>query len=184
MGQVPQATPNIALHGRSGSGKSTVAQYLVAEYGYQHAKTGVACRKLCRELFGSESKTLMNEVTDALRRIDSHVWLRAGLADLRADRPIVFDSMRFADDYRYFHVHAYVLVDVRSPIDLRVRRLEERGQLFDPFIDEGHPAESELESFTFDFTIDNTDDLSELWPKVEQMLSRRWEGINERRNSS
>lgn len=184
MGQAPRATPNIALHGRSGSGKSTVARYLVATYGYQHARTGVACRKLCRELFASESKTLMNEVTDALRRIDPGVWLRAGLAGLRDDRPLVFDSMRFAEDYRFFHNHAYVLVDVRASIDLRVRRLGERGQPFDPSIDEGHPAESELDSFPFDFTIDNTGDQGELWPKIDQMLSRRWEGINARRNSS
>jgi cytidylate kinase len=121
MGQVSDGRPNIALHGRSGTGKSTIAEYLVTQYRYQHAKTGAACRRLCRELFDSESKTLMNEVTDALRRIDPTVWLRAGLSGLRDDDPVVFDSMRFTEDYRYFHAHAYLLVDVRAPTSVKVR---------------------------------------------------------------
>jgi dephospho-CoA kinase len=177
MAQAPHATPNIALYGRSGSGKSTVAQFLVTQHGYQHAKTGAACRNLCRELFGSESKSLMNEVTDALKRIDDSVWLRAGLAGLRDDSPNVFDSMRFKGDYKFFYAHAYVLVHIRAPAELRASRLGGRGQPFDPSIDEIHPAESELESFTFDFTIDNASDLTGLRRQVEQLLSRRWEEV-------
>ncbi len=182
MGHALGATPNVALHGRSGSGKSTVARYIVARYGYQHAKTGVACRKLCRELFGSESKTLMNEVTDALRKIDREVWLRAGLANLQENQPIVFDSMRFAEDYAFFDARAYLLVDVRAPVDLRIQRLGQRGQPFNPALDESHPAESELDPFTFDFTIDNTGDLGELRRRIDQMLSRGWEGADARHN--
>jgi dephospho-CoA kinase len=184
MGEASPATPNVALHGRSGSGKSTVARYLVVQYGYQHAKTGAACRKICQELFGSETKTLMNEVTDSLRKIDSGVWLRAGLAGLQEDRPIVFDSMRFVEDYQFFVARAYLLVDIRAPVDLRVRRLAERGQPFDLSVDEDHPAESELEAFTFDFTIDNTGDLGELWPEIDQMLFRGREWIDARRYRS
>jgi adenylate kinase family enzyme len=60
----------IALSGRSGSGKTTVANYLVAKYGFTRCSTGAACRELCKNLFGGESKAILNQVTDALKAID------------------------------------------------------------------------------------------------------------------
>jgi dephospho-CoA kinase len=182
MAEAPVATTNIALYGRSGAGKSTLAQFLEQQHGYQHARTGVACRTLCRELFGSESKSLMNEVTDALRRIDDRVWLRAGLRGLRQDMPIAFDSMRFEADYTFFYAQGYILVEVRAPVMLRVARLGERGQLFDVSKDDAHPAEAELDGFAFDFTIDNTSDLSALRGQIADLLSRRWEDVYGRRD--
>lgn len=150
--------PNIALYGRTGSGKTTVAEVLVEEYGYSHRKTGAACRALCLDLFGSEDKALLNKVTDALRGIDPAVWLRAAIRDSRQDtgRPIVLDSIRFRPDYQYVVERDFVTIRITAPSGARVERLAGRGQEFDVLRDDLHPAEIELSSEAFDYTIDNS----------------------------
>src|SRR4051794_34749112 len=112
---------NVALYGRSGSGKSTIAELLTRQ-GYQHIKTGAACRKLCLDLFDSDAKTLMNQVTDALRAIDQTVWLRAALREALSP-PFIFDSMRFPQDYVRLRDEDYLLVRVEAPRQERIRRL-------------------------------------------------------------
>jgi cytidylate kinase len=175
---IPPQAPNIALYGASGSGKSTVAQYLVGRYAYQHVRTGKACRELCSMLFSSETKTIMNEVTIALSNIDKHVWLRAALRDVSGAEPIVFDSMRSQTDYDYFRVRDYVLVILSAPLPMRVDRLRERGQIFDPRIDAGHPVELALDALTFDWSIDNLADQAGLFGQVDQLLSLNWQGTH------
>lgn len=155
---------NVALYGPSGSGKSTVAKFL-GQRGYQHLETGQACRRLCRELFQSESKNIMNRVTDALREIDSGVWLRAAMAEADG-RPIVFDSMRFESDYVNFRNQGYLLVRIIAGPDQRLHRLKERGQPFDLEADSLHPAEVELLDHDFDVIINNDGDVTALERQV------------------
>lgn len=171
---MPTATPpNIALYGRTGSGKTTVADALVRNFGYSHRKTGAACRALCLELFGSENKALMNQVTDALRDIDPAVWLRAALRGMEEGdgRPIVLDSIRFRPDYRYVIERGFVTIQVKAGSGSRVERLADRGQEFDLLRDDLHPAEIELASEEFDFTIENDGSLGDLIDDIERLAN-------------
>lgn len=147
--------PHIALYGRSGSGKTTVAEYLVSTHHYSYCSTGAACRQVCRLLFNSESKKVLNQVTDAMRAIDENVWLRTALASAPSDSPIVFDSMRFDTDYRYLRERDFEVWQVDAPLEVRAGRLRERGQEFDPARDDLHPAEVELHGREFDYRIWN-----------------------------
>jgi hypothetical protein len=113
----------------------------------------------------------MNLVTDALRAIDNRVWLRAALADAAHDRPLVFDSMRFALDYDYLNSRDFSLWKIDAPLALRLRRLEARGQVFDPSADESHAAEIELADHEFDVTIYNdTSTLAELHALIDRTV--------------
>lgn len=159
---------SIALYGRTGSGKSTIA-HILEERGYQHLRTGLACRTLCLDLFGAESKTLMNQVTDALRAIDPSVWLRAALRHA-ASGPIVFDSMRFPQDYVYLRDQGYLLVKVVSRQSIRLQRLDDRGQEYTPHRDDVHDAEIALDSYNFDYSIENSGEFSTLQQQVAALL--------------
>jgi cytidylate kinase len=160
---------SIALYGRSGSGKSTVAA-LFAERGYHHVRTGVACRKICNELFGSTAKSLMNEVTDALRSVDPAVWLRAALRDMAVGDRVVFDSMRFEEDYNYLRGQGFVLVEVTASLAVRERRLADRGQVFDPLVDDLHLAETALADMGYAMVLDNDGTEADLRRQVDRLL--------------
>ena len=151
---------SIALYGRTGSGKTTLGKLLTG-HGFQHVKAGVACRNLCLELFDSEAKGIMNRVADALRAIDQTVWLRAALRST-SDVPFVFDSMRFPEDYVYMQERRCLTVKIIAGQTLRLRRLAERGQQYEPERDELHDAEVSLEGFQFDYTLHNEGDTAEL----------------------
>ena len=152
---------NIALSGRSGSGKTTTAQFLAAEYGYHIARTGSLCRWVSRELFQSESKTVMNLVTDAMREIDPTVWLRGALRGAPEDRCVVFDSMRFLSDYEYLREQGFELWRVEAPLNTCVMRLRARSQLFKLGIDDVHPTECEVAMKNYKHILDNSRDGTE-----------------------
>jgi hypothetical protein len=122
-------------------------------------------------LFNSESKGLLNQVTDKLREIDPTVWIRAAIAEAPPQGLIVVDSMRFGDDYTFLRSEGYSLWRVDSALAIRTHRLTRRGQLFNPAVDDVHPAESELDGEGFDVRIDNTHhDAEELVAIVDHEL--------------
>lgn len=164
---------SIALSGKSGSGKTTVASYLEQSHGYARVGTGDLCRAVCRELFGNESKMTMNAATDALRTVQPDVWLAAALRHAPRGRPLIVDSMRFREDYLLLRSRGYELwrVDVRS--DVRWARLHQRGQESRGERDDGAAAETELDAAAFDQLIVNERGLPQLWEQVEATLWSR-----------
>jgi 5'-deoxynucleotidase YfbR-like HD superfamily hydrolase/dephospho-CoA kinase len=151
----PKTPPSIALYGRTGCGKTSVAEYLVQKYGYYRCSTGAATREIGRKLFRSEAKTLLNRITDCMREIDPDVWLRTALASAPPGRPVVLDSMRLANDYMFLRSHGFSLWRIDVPLQVRLKRLGMRTQEYDPEIDELHPTEFELDQHEFDYRIQN-----------------------------
>jgi dephospho-CoA kinase len=161
---------HIALSGRSGCGKTTVADYLVATHGYTRCSTGAACRELCRKLFDTESKAILNKVTDALKAVDADVWLRAALVSAAEHHPIVFDSMRFANDYAFLSGRGFLTWRIEAPHEVRLARMRARGQDVDPG-DDAHRAETELDHQEFDRVLDNSEGGVELlYVNIERAL--------------
>ena len=148
---------NIALFGRSGSGKTTIARHLEQHHHYFLASSGALCRNISQLLFRSQSKTILDRLTDAVKAIDEEAWLNAALRDVPDHRPIVFDSMRFDVDYRALRSKGFLLWRIEAPLAVCVERLGERGQEFNLGVDDTHPAESQLETFQYDYCIKNSE---------------------------
>ncbi len=139
---------NVALMGRSGAGKTMVAKLLVTDFGYHRCSPGDICRQVCRIIFGGEDREVMNWVTDLLKQIDDMVWLKAALSNAPADRPLVYDSMRFRGDYEYLTSLGFLPWRVESPQEVRHARMRERGQVFSAESDEDHALETELLNYS------------------------------------
>lgn len=161
---------NIALSGKSGSGKTTIAKYLIDKYGYCLCNTGKAPRQICNMLFHSESKTLLNKITDTIKKIDSYVWIKKAFSEIDDSKPIVFDSVRFLDDYNYLKSKKFLLVRIECSRELIVDRLNKRGQIIDIENDFIHNAETELDDIVFDYTIINDGSLLSFYMKIDSIL--------------
>ncbi len=114
----------------------------------------------------------MNRVCDDMMAIDKDVWMKAALVNAPNDRPIVFDSMRFQNEYNHLQMQGFYLVRIDAPLRVRISRLGDRGQEFDPSIDDVHRGEVELENNRFDYQIVNDGfDVAILRAQVDNLMS-------------
>ena len=162
---------NIAIYGTSGSGKSTVSRYLAETYQYIHCHPGARCRELAIELFDDDSKAVLNALSDCLRSIDATVWIRTALRGLSKSSAIVFDGMRYEQDFVYFQNHSFSTWCVTSDSQTRRERLTLRGQAF-AASDEEHASEVALQRSHFDVVLINDGDKAQLFTQIDAALRR------------
>jgi len=161
----------IALIGQSGSGKTQTASLLRDEFDCKIVKTGQICRKISQILFGNEDKSSTQKLDDALTPLDPSIFLRACLRELPPDGNIVVDSLRFSTDATLVTSIGFKTLRVRAPLDTRIVRLHERGQIFDPVLNAAHRSETELEAYPANIEIDNVGSLDELHAKIRHAVA-------------
>ncbi len=148
----------IALSGKSGAGKTELARYLVDRLGIQRCSPGDIYRTLASILFLHPTKEAMNRLTVALRSMDSLCVTSAALRQMSATAGVVFDSMRFKEDYSYFKAQGYVLVRIECDANVRAERLLSRGEVQDDRQLrelERDLTETDLDEKSFDLSIVN-----------------------------
>lgn len=160
----------IALVGKSGSGKTSVAKYLQDLHGYVIATTGAACREVTRRLFDSDEREFLNKVTDAMKAIRPSVWMDTALRDIGLEADVVFDSARFLVDYDTLARRGFVFVRVLADTDVRHERLARRGQIHTAQ-DDHHPAECELDEVSVLSVVQNNGLMEDLHRQVEDVIT-------------
>lgn len=161
----------IALVGKSGTGKSEVSRHLAERYGLKHIKTGSVCRQISHLLFGNDDKANTQRLDDQLTKIDPSIFLRAVLRDVDTTEPIVIDALRFKSDYALARQMGYSIIRVVANADVRIQRLQMRGQVFIPETDGMHRSEVELDDVPVDFEVVNDGSISDLHAALESALS-------------
>ena len=165
---------DIAIYGKSGSGKTTVAQYLAERHGFVRCHLGARCRELALELFGMDSKDVLNRLSDSLRDIDEEVWIKAAANTLNPSKNNVIDGIRFPHDFDFFRARSFSLWRVRASAGGRHDRLAARRQDFGT-ADDAHPGENLLDGFPFDVTLDNDGDRKNLFEQIDLAVAGRRE---------
>lgn len=160
-----------ALLGKSGSGKSEVATLLCEQYDLSAIKTGSVCREIALLLFGNQDKRSTQLLDDALTTIDPSIFLKAALRREGGQEGFVIDSLRFQSDLRLAQELGCTIVRVNASDTIRVQRLEQRGQAFDPTTDGLHRSETELDAVPVDVVIENEKSLSELAAELRLKLN-------------
>lgn len=145
----------LALIGKSGAGKSTVADIISQDYGIRRISTGSICREISRLLFGNENKASTQKIDDALTQIDPSIFFKAALRGAAEQERICVDSLRFAADYELARAQGFEIIRVTALNETRMRRLEARGQVFIPNVDGKHRSEVDLDTAAADFKIQN-----------------------------
>lgn len=155
----------IALTGRSGAGKSEIASILREEFKCEVVSTGRICRAIAQLLFGDDSKSSTQALDDALTTLDASIFLKAALRTSdTTNNNVVIDSLRFTSDANLATDLGFHLLRIEAPDEVRFRRLQTRGQAFDPSAIEQHRSENELDAYPVDGRLSNygsRDDLRE-----------------------
>ena len=146
----------LALTGKAGSGKSTIAKRLES-YGFVSLSFAHKLKQVCRELYpqlmeGDKStyRGLMQKFGDATREIDQFVWLKQVANELDNEHKgtprIVVTDVRYANEYLMLQSRGYKMIKIVRPDKLRA----EAGYN----VNDNHRSENEL-----DYVSDNGWDL-------------------------
>jgi dephospho-CoA kinase len=146
---------NIGIIGGLGSGKSTIANYLFENYGYQKMSLADPMRQIARDIFNIHDKTdsryrvLMQKLgTDWFRSFDPDVWvkyLKRRINNVTWEyKGIVVDDVRFLNEAEALLDWGWTLLYLDCPVEIRKQRCLSRDGNFDEKALE-HQSEKEAE---------------------------------------
>lgn len=160
----------IALSGKSGAGKSSVARIFFEKYNFKIVKTGLICRQISSILFGDDAKSSTQVLDDALTKIDESIFLKAALRNADLSPPVLIDSLRFANDFHLVKELGFKTMQILASNEDRGKRLSFRGQSFSDST-ELHRSETELDNYKHDFVVKNHNSIVDLEEQIGRLFS-------------
>jgi dephospho-CoA kinase len=155
--------PNIALIGKAGSGKDTVARSLRYEFpqlGYERFALADKVKEVAALLWPDASRARWQELGEAMRILDRDVWLAAMLREVThaqtfsGVRRVVVTDVRYRNEFMRFKELGYVTVRVNCDTATRIDRLRRTGKL--GLLEElEHTSETELDNMACDYEVEN-----------------------------
>jgi dephospho-CoA kinase len=177
--------PNIAILGKAGAGKSTVAGALRNHFNYDVVSFAGPLKDVAEDLWGFGARTdryKLQSLGVAVRAIDEDTWVdlfmdRVAALDSEAlsidgeTYPICTDDCRFPNEYRRLKEVGWRFVRVHASIDTRVTRLRANGKLTD-LEQLAHVSETSLDGYAVDYHLNNDhSDPDRLLENVTLMLN-------------
>lgn len=177
----------IALLGKMRSGKDTIADYADKQYGFTRFAFGDGIREVCHILFpdqmrnGNKPRSLLQGVGQMMRQLDNNVWVNKCFKEIEDERfksaialgkdilnPIITD-LRQPNEYAKCKKEGFVFVKVHCDDELRVKRILEKNDKFDPK-DLQHETELHIDSYEYDYLINNDGSLEDLYRQFDEIV--------------
>jgi len=116
----------IGISGTFASGKDTVADFLVKDFGFTHASTGNMVRKVAQEKYGSIERPVLFKTATELRYENGAGALV--LEALKENRPLVITGIRSLGEAKALKEAGGTLLFVDAPIEVRYDRVKSRSR--------------------------------------------------------
>ena len=157
----------ICISGRFGTGKDTIADYIVNEYGYEKKAFADDMRLFLGSYMGvtKEHKHYRKKMqmcgTDIVRNlVDEEFWLNRLLEQIKHPLIVVSDA-RFINEVEGLKKQGFTIIRVVSD---KIRREQ---------IGTNHRSETELDDYNlWDYVIENNDSLEDLYKQVDIFMKQ------------
>jgi len=171
----------IVLVGRAGSGKDTVADYLVSRYGFRRYAFADKLKEIARDLFpeqfvnGIKPRRLLQDLGTQIRRLDPDVWINYLFSRIERENPerAVITDCRYQNELQAAMSRWFVPLRIICSDEIRQQRLIKRdGVGIDPEVS-AHPSENDVfESPLLEtaYQVFNNDTLESLYKQVDWVL--------------
>lgn len=116
----------IGISGTFASGKDTVAEFLVKDFGFTHASTGDMVRKVAMEKYGSIERPVLAKTATELRYENGAGALV--LEALKEQRPLVITGIRSLGEAKALKDAGGILLFVDAPLKVRYERVKSRSR--------------------------------------------------------
>ena len=152
----------VAITGKAGSGKSTMADFLVSTYGFKKYSFAAAVKDVARELFSmvEKDRSLLQKIGDGMRQIDPDVWIDYTMNRIIAEgiEDVVIDDLRYLNEAQILKLHGFTII-----------RLTGRGwEMTEEQM--AHPSEMEIDKIEYDHVIDTSQSLQDNYWALEALV--------------
>lgn len=182
----------IALFGKMRSGKDTVGKILIEEYGFKKFAFGDGIGEIIVKYFpeawnNGKPRKHYQHIGQELRKLNPDVWINYLLSKVnhyelqvvadglcaknkpRKKAHVVVTDGRQVNEVERLRQEGFLIVKVTAPEELRVQRILESGDVFNPEALH-HETELQVDLINPDIEIINDGTLEELMVKVQKML--------------
>jgi len=188
---------NVALVGGFGSGKTTVADGLVAHHGYKRVSLATTLKRVAADALNSgediqkadlyevtgldgvehflSGRQVLQELGQSVKRLDRNFWTRWLLSDMAGGTygpgPFAVDDCRFSYEANALAERDFLIVRLAVPDDVRrARYASVYGR--EPSVTEmSHPSEVEMSLIEEDALIDGTMPERDILASIAEYLS-------------
>ena len=157
----------IAITGRMGTGKSSVADFLVKSFGFRRYSFAAKLKEIASDLFGMSTKdrVLLQTLGTKIREMEQDSWANFVIRQIEVDAPLraVIDDMRYVNEAKILKENRFVLVRLYG--DRKGRKIA--GLSAET---ERHPSEMETDQIYADCSLDTSGSLESCYQKVLEYL--------------
>jgi dephospho-CoA kinase len=162
----------IALLGKMRSGKDTIGEYAASKYGFVRYAFGDELKRYYHELFGkTESKPREGYqwFGQICRSHDPDIWVRKCFENIHEQNVIITD-LRQPNEYERCLNEGFTFIKVHCDDDIRIKRILEKNDRFNTK-DLQHETESYIDTYEYDYLIENNSTLDELLKKFDEIFT-------------
>lgn len=161
----------IAVGGKMGTGKSSVADFLVKCFQFKRYSFAFKLKQIARDLFDMEIKdrSLLQMLGTKVRELEQDAWANYVIKKINAEAPLraVIDDMRYLNEASILHDNDFVLLKLYSPAVARAKR----GVAGFSAETAKHPSELEIDAIDADYSIDTSCELDVAYRKTMEVLA-------------
>ena len=172
----------IAVCGRMRSGKDTLANRLVEDYGFKEFKFSQGINEIINQYFPehafSEKRPRKHQqfIGQGMRQLDEDVWVNYTLsyveeylAEHGDNADVVISDLRQENEARILRQNGFTIVNVYAFDDIRLQRIIDAGDIFaeETFF---HETEMSVEDIACDLWVGNNETLAEFECRIDNLI--------------
>lgn len=160
------------------SGKDTVADHLIDNYGYTRLSFATRIKEIAKELFPNKmvvkDRAVLIHIGSSMREIEENVWLNLTMA--KADETVakggkvVISDLRFKNEYDTLKKNGFAIIRVKCDRDMCVLRAIARDGFCDVSLFEAI-SEVETRGLPVEIELDNTKGVELLHREIDSFLT-------------
>lgn len=178
----------IALSGLKRAGKDTVGSYLIQNYSCKRFAFADEVKRLARELFPEEfvqndkPVDLLQWLGNTMRQRNPDVWINKLSAVIQLTKDpvpnLVVTDVRYPNEVQALKKLGFTIVKVQVPVEVSVERCKATEVNFteELLLHESEQLAQSNEQY-YDYVIENTGTLEELYRKVDEMMEVLQSGL-------
>lgn len=168
----------IIINGKAGSGKDTLADYLVDNYGFTKIAFADGIYDIARKYFNMEVKDrrILQLIGEKMREINPNIWVDYTFEKAEKYDKVVISDCRQFNEYEKGLNSGFLPIRIETDLEKRIERLEKRDGFYPDVSLFENKCETGADDLEF-ITVDNNDTYEQLYEQIEAIIKFDWTEI-------